>query len=145
MMHRLVSSHALTLCLAALCLPAAIAASPNSSKEWRPSPIHGAVNSISSGSTGQPIQCLDARTGSLYEYRAQHVFSSGAVDDSWSPDSFQHCIGSSGGAWNHLVSDGLGGVYAAWVDSRVGDPDIYVQHFGANGDTASGWPAGGKA
>jgi hypothetical protein len=50
-----------------------------------------------------------------------------------------------------VVSDGAGGLYAAWIDHRDAtggpggtvDPDLYVQHVLANGTIDPSWPAGG--
>jgi hypothetical protein len=42
-----------------------------------------------------------------------------------------------------VVSDGQGGVFAAWEDARGGDLDPRVQHLRADGTLAEGWmPAG---
>jgi hypothetical protein len=50
------------------------------------------------------------------------------------------------GASNHqrdpqIVSDGLGGMYVAWVDERAGNTDIYAQHVDGTG--AALWPTNG--
>ena len=87
--------------------------------------------------------CTDARTGTPFEFQAQHLLSSGLVDLSWSPDSSQLCLGSADGIHNLLVPDGVGGAYVAWVDSRLGAPDIYLTRLTISGTTAAGWPEGG--
>ena len=92
---------------------------------------------------GQPVPCMDARTGAPFEFEAQHLLSSGLVDLSWSPDSSQLCLGSADGIHNLLVPDGSGGAYVAWVDSRLGAPDIYLTRLTISGTTATVWPEGG--
>jgi len=42
------------------------------------------------------------------------------------------------------LADGAGGAFFTWLDRReAGDPDLYLQHVGAAGAIAPGWPAGG--
>lgn len=41
------------------------------------------------------------------------------------------------------VTDGAGGFFAFWVDTRGVDPDIYAQHILADGSVAPGWPTAG--
>ncbi|MGH7724797.1 MAG: hypothetical protein ACREOU_05150 [Candidatus Eiseniibacteriota bacterium] len=43
------------------------------------------------------------------------------------------------------VSDGGGGAYVAWIDTRNGNPDVYVQRVTAAGTIAPGWPDDGLA
>ena len=86
---------------------------------------------------------MDARTGTAFEFEAQHLLSTGLVELGWSPDSSQLCLGSADGIHNLLVPDGSGGAYLAWVDSRLGAPDIYLTRLTISGATATGWPEGG--
>ena len=44
-----------------------------------------------------------------------------------------------------IVADGAGGALIAWMDSRSGNGDIYVQHVTAAGTVAPGWPSSGLA
>ena len=94
---------------------------------------------------GRLVECVDIRTGSAFQYRAQHLLPSGAIDESWTPDTSQCCLGSPEGIRERVVADGAGGSYAAWIDSRLEEPDIYLQRFTACGDTVSGWLRGGRA
>ena len=94
---------------------------------------------------GKVVQCVDIRTGSAFQYRAQHLLPSGAIDEAWTPDTTQCCLGSPEGIRERVVQDDAGGAYAAWVDSRLEEPDIYLQRFSACGDTVSGWLRGGRA
>jgi len=93
---------------------------------------------------GKAVECVDIRTGSPFEYRAQHLLPSGAIDETWAPDSTECCLGSPEGIREHVIPDGAGGAYAAWVDSRLEEPDIYLQRFTACGEAVSGWPLGGR-
>ncbi len=43
------------------------------------------------------------------------------------------------------ASDGAGGVFLGWADTRGGNADVYVQHLLANGAAAPGWTANGVA
>ena len=93
---------------------------------------------------GKAVACVDIRTGSSFEYRAQHLLSSGVIDQNWIPDSTECCLGSPEGIREHVIPDGAGGAYAAWVDSRLEEPDIYLQRFTACGEAVAGWPSGGS-
>ena len=42
-----------------------------------------------------------------------------------------------------VMSDGSGGVFVAWEDSRGATTDIYALRFLANGSLAGGWPSSG--
>ncbi|MGH7742946.1 MAG: hypothetical protein ACRENS_13100, partial [Candidatus Eiseniibacteriota bacterium] len=92
---------------------------------------------------GQAVWCLDARTGTAFEYQAQHLLSSGLIDAGWAPDSTHLCLGSAEGVHDLVVPDGSGGAYVAWVDDRLVAPDIYLTRFTASGSVAAGWPDGG--
>jgi hypothetical protein len=94
---------------------------------------------------GKAVECVDIRTGASFEYRAQHLLPSGAIDENWAPDSTECCLGSPEGIREHVIPDGAGGAYAAWVDSRLEEPDIYLQRLTACGEAVSGWPLGGRA
>ena len=94
---------------------------------------------------GRAVECVDIRTGSLFEYRAQHLLSSGAIDESWVPDTSNCCLGSPEGIREHVIPDGQGGSYAAWVHSQRDEPDIFLQRFNDCGEVAPGWPPGGRA
>ena len=43
------------------------------------------------------------------------------------------------------LSEGNGGMFVSWQDSRDGLPDIYVQRFTSDGGIAAGWPTQGLA
>jgi len=52
-------------------------------------------------------------------------------------------IGNQTGA--ELITDGAGGFFAFWIDTRAGNEDVYGTHIQGNGVTASGWPEGDGA
>jgi hypothetical protein len=54
---------------------------------------------------------------------------------------------NSGGAQTApvVVSDGVGGVLAAWTDQRSGGADVYLTRFITTGVPATGWPVNGLA
>jgi hypothetical protein len=106
-------------------------------------PMLGAARSTSVLISGQPVECVDVRTGLPFPFQAQHLLSSGLIEEGWSPDSTEFCLGSADGTRDLVESDGSGGSYVAWVDSRLGAPDIYLARVTSSGATASGWPEGG--
>jgi hypothetical protein len=108
-------------------------------------PIQRLAAEASVAADGKAVQCVDIRTGTSFEYRAQHLLPSGAIDQNWISDSTECCLGSPEGIREHVIPDGAGGSYAAWVDSRLEEPDIYLQRFTACGEAISGWPLGGRA
>ena len=89
------------------------------------------------------IPCVDVRTGIPFSLWAQHLQASGSVDSTWTPDTTRLCLGSIDGIRDHMVPDGAGGAYVAWLDERRGDPDIYIQRLTSAGQVQEGWPSGG--
>ncbi len=108
-------------------------------------PIRGVLAPLQPSDLGYPVTCVDMRTGAQFQYHAQHVFSSGAVDSAWVPDSTHICIGAPEGGAQKIVGDAVGGAFVAWVDDDGLVPDIAVQRLTAQGSIAAGWPAGGLA
>src|ERR1700741_4929867 len=51
----------------------------------------------------------------------------------------------SGNPEHSVLSDGAGGVFVAWRDTRSGQRDIYAQHLLASGALDPAWPATGLA
>lgn len=104
------------------------------------------ICSISSdGAGGAIVGWLDRRSdaGDLY---AQHILASGQVDPDWPVDGRAVCTAQELQANMVLVSDGAGGVIAAWVDRRDSGPgDIYAQHVFASGEVNPAWPSDGVA
>ena len=54
--------------------------------------------------------------------------------------------GATGSASDpQMVPDGAGGFFAAWIDPRDGEVDLYGTHITSAGTPAAGWPANGLA
>ncbi len=102
------------------------------------------TNDLPDSSQGVGVSCIDVQSGLPFDYQAQRVMLSGSIDHAWRPDTARVCLGSLGGLRQRLVSDGTGGGYAGWADSRLGEPHIYAQHFTSEGVIAEGWPDGGR-
>jgi len=102
-----------------------------------------AVNTAAA--TGTAIECLDLRSGSPFAFQAARVLQTGARDSAWVPDSSRLCLGSVEGIEFERVGDESGGGFVAWADTRLALANIYLQHFGADGTVAEGWPDGGVA
>ncbi len=62
----------------------------------------------------------------------------------WPPGAVPLCAATGEQIDLVAVSDGVGGVYAAWSDQRSGDYDVYVQHLDATGEPATGYPFDGQ-
>src|SRR5205085_5173542 len=87
------------------------------------------ASDLPESSSGKLISCTDSQGAASFSLRAQRVLVSGAVDTAWTPDSTRLCLGSMNGLWTERVSDGAGGAYVGWVDSRTDESDIYLQRF----------------
>lgn len=75
---------------------------------------------------------------------AQRVNGSGLPQWPGAPGVELNTVGQTGPGELAALSDGAGGGFFAWTDTRqAGDPDLYVQHLDASGSIAAGWPAGG--
>lgn len=67
-----------------------------------------------------------------------------SVARAWPPGAVPLCAATGEQIDLVAVSDGAGGVYAAWSDQRSGDYDVYVQHLDASGEPAAGYPFDGQ-
>lgn len=102
---------------------------------------------VGDGAGGALLAWRDLRNDTdLY---AMRVLASGVVDPTWPVNGLAFASGAGAqkfGAITPMVSDGHGGFFATWQDTRNGpDPDIYAQHLLVNGSVAPGWPANGLA
>jgi hypothetical protein len=64
----------------------------------------------------------------------------------WQPDGVPVCLHPLTQYSPVIASDGSGGAYIVWSDSRdygTTNLDLYLQHLTAGGDLAPGWPASG--
>jgi hypothetical protein len=89
-----------------------------------------------------PPQCSDPR-GVPRDLRACRLLSTGAIDTTWNPAEGTLCVSSLAGLNPTVVADQNGGAFVGWVDSRRGEPDIYLQRLTSSASAAQGWPAGG--
>ncbi len=79
---------------------------------------------------------------------AQHVTSNGDVAPGWPIGGLPVCTNRAGQIGPVVVSDGAGGFFASWLDSRnnaTSQMDIYAQHVRGDGTLAPGWPVDGVA
>src|SRR5262249_43051925 len=107
----------------------------------------GGVRAVTDGAGGAVLAWRDLRNDTdLY---AMRVRANGTVDPTWPASGVARA--SETGAQKFaaipaMVSDGHGGFFATWQDTRNGpDPDIYAQHLLVNGSVAPGWPVNGPA
>src|SRR5262245_24500190 len=64
----------------------------------------------------------------------------------WNSDGnaiYPGALAESIGSFPISTSDGAGGIYTCWTDSRYGNLDVFVQHMDQNGDIVTGWPSTG--
>ncbi len=102
---------------------------------------------VPDGSGGAVVLWQDCRsqadTTDLY---AKRLTSSGATASGWPPSGSAVCTAPGNQNAPSLVSDGTGGIVAAWNDYRFGSSTkAYAQRLGGEGAVASGWPANGLA
>ena len=74
---------------------------------------------------------------------AQRVSASGVP--LWTANGLAVCVATGDQYLPRVMSDGLGGAYLAWEDTRSGLACVYAQHLGADGGVVPGWPDGGLA
>ena len=91
------------------------------------------------GSGGAIITWIDYRTGSANIY-AQKISSGGVIQ--WSANGYAVCTAVGAQQFPKICTDGSGGAYIAWSDSRSG-MKTYVMYITSNGDNATGWTLGG--
>lgn len=88
------------------------------------------------------VTCADPR-GALSSVHACRLLPDGTVDSTWNANGAGSCLASLAGLNRNVLPWSDGGAFVAWVDSRRGDPDIYLQRLASGGTPAEGWPAGG--
>ena len=110
----------------------------------------GAPQVVPDGAGGAIVTWHDSRSGNSDIY-AQHVLAGGTVDPGWTPNGVALCIANRVQAYPQIASDGAGGAFVTWHDSRaiggsgVDIYDIFAQRVLASGAIAPGWPANGVA
>jgi hypothetical protein len=73
----------------------------------------------------------------------QHLTAKGAVTPGWPAGGLVVYAAATARSNPSLLSDGAGGVFIAWEDSRGASIDIYAMRLLANGSLAVGWPSSG--
>jgi hypothetical protein len=105
---------------------------------------------VSDGAGGAIVTWQDGRSGNSDIY-AQRVRPNGTVDPGWPANGVALCIANRVQSYPQIASDGAGGAFVTWHDSRnVGGSgvdiyDIFAQRVLATGAIAPGWPANGVA
>jgi hypothetical protein len=88
---------------------------------------------VADGVGGAIVAWQDLRGGSNYDIYAQRVDPHGVVQ--WDANGNVVCAGPGSQEAPTIVADGVGGLLAAWIDSRSGpDGDIFGMHLRPNGD-----------
>ena len=116
-------------------------------------PVNWDATPLGSRFGSEPQICSDGHSGAfvswLYGVQLQHVLGSGALDPRW-PSSgvvlspYTDSYGLSPVAQG-VCPDGVGGVYAAWLERRDSPAfQCVIQHITDSSAVAPGWPAGGK-
>jgi hypothetical protein len=96
---------------------------------------------LSDGAGGAFLAWNDLRGGSELDIYAQRVDGSGTVQWSFEGIAVSAAPGDQGGTL--LMSDGAGGVFVAWMDSRGAALDVYAQRVSAS--AAVLWTIDGEA
>jgi hypothetical protein len=102
---------------------------------------------IPDGSGGAMVAWTDSRnsvtTGD--DVYAAHILKSGVMDPAWPVNGLLICNAAGNQEVNSVISDGAGGIYIAWDDTRGATADIYVARVNSNGTFPAGWTtANGK-
>jgi hypothetical protein len=97
---------------------------------------------VSDFAGGAVVAWRDRRNDS--DIFAARVFANGQLDPAWPVDGVSVASGPGAQDLPAILSDGQGGLFAAWWDTRnAPEQDIYAQHLRVNGTLALGWPAEG--
>jgi len=117
-------------------------------------PANGARLSVGAGAALVTASATDGAGGAIVvwedgtttEVRAQHVRSTGVADPAWGPTGIAVTTSASSLKLPRVISDGSGGAFVTWQDSRNGGTnlDIFAMHLRSAGlDPA--WPVNGLA
>ena len=74
------------------------------------------------------------------------VVAAPPASSQWSPSGVRLCQVGCAGQGPQIISDGWGGAYIVWLESRnysITDDDVYLQRVTATGEIAPGWPQDG--
>ncbi|MFN8588662.1 MAG: T9SS type A sorting domain-containing protein [Candidatus Eisenbacteria bacterium] len=116
----------------------------------------GALASISPGAYYDLYAVPDGAGGVLlgWEYLApgankyvamiQRLNGAGQVAPGWASNGTRVCPIDSAQSYMRIAPDKHGGLFVVWIDKRLPDTSqVYLQHFGATGQVAAGWPSAG--
>lgn len=95
---------------------------------------------VGDGTGGAIVAWTDSRGGEKDVY-AQRVGAAGAFE--WDANSVPVCSAGGDQVNPVIAPDGAGGVFAAWMDFRAGDWDVYAQRVSSGGNrmwTSTGVP-----
>lgn len=99
---------------------------------------------VPDGAGGAIVAWVDVRTGA-FDVHAQHVLAPGSIDPGWPPAGLAVCALAGVQTAADLASDGAGGAFVVWQDSRSGtSADIYSHRLLATGVLDPGWPVDGR-
>ena len=109
-------------------------------------PFSLTLHTMPDGLGGAIVVWNDGRSGDDGDLYAHHVLENGQVDPQWPVNGLLVAGGSGGqgGPGNQTVdSDGNGGVWVGYTDTRVsGDPNIYLQHVDRDGNLMTPYNVG---
>lgn len=128
----------------------------DSSAQWKSdstknTPVCTAANSqqtpqaCSDGSNGLIIVWEDFRSGNNWDLYAQKLNADGVPQ--WAANGINICTSLMNETSPVICSDGSGGAYVAWKDTRTSanGTDLYAQHIGSDGSLGYGASAAGIA
>ncbi len=97
------------------------------------------------GSNGAIIVWEDFRSGNNWDIYAQKLNSDGVAQ--WTANGINICSSNANQTSPVICSDGNGGAYVAWKDTRTpaNGTDLYAQHIGSNGSLGYGVSGAGIA
>lgn len=87
---------------------------------------------VSDGAGGAIVAWEDVRPGNPDVY-CQHVLPTGVVDGGWPSNGRAVSTTPQSEQQIEVASDGMGGVFLTWSDTRAGSPDVYLHHVLASG------------
>jgi hypothetical protein len=87
----------------------------------------------SDGEGGVIVTWVDWRKGDDCDVYAQRINPAGEV--MWTADGVPVCTADGGQGYPNIATDGAGGAFITWRDSRSGNYDIYVLRVDRNGNS----------
>jgi len=98
------------------------------------------LSAAADGFGGAIVAWEDYTTPTRSDIFAQRVTAEGTIAPGWPAQGFPVCAAPSFQLNPKLATDGAGGAYVTWEDTRSGQtPDVYAQHVTALGTIAPGW------